>query len=207
MPSLICPSSPLPVAPARLPSLQQSSNRMPATAMMTNYAGICGSAEHETARLKNDQSGLSVSGYLSWGGCLVREETNTTTGTKLAEIFDGTSNTMILGEQSNWLEKADGTFEDGRSDARHGFSMGSIPDNTDRMYNLTCVLHRINEDSFEAFGVAGNTGPNTPLLSAHPGGVNIGWADGAVRFARESTDLEILYNSADKDDGQAGGSF
>ena len=202
MPSLICPSSDLPVKPARLPSLSGNQNRSPATAMMTNYAGICGSADHETARMKNDQSQLNVSGYISFGGCLMREESNRAKGIRLGEITDGTANTIILGEQSDWMEKADGTREDVRSDARHGFSMGSILDNTDRMYNLTCILHPINENSFEAFGVAGNTGPNTPVISAHPAGANIARVDGSIHFATETMDLQILYNFADRDDGQ-----
>jgi len=44
-------------------------------------------------------------------------------------------------------------------------------------------------------------GANTPLASAHTGGVNAVFGDGSVRFISDSTDLLTLARLATKDDG------
>ncbi|MGL6097395.1 MAG: H-X9-DG-CTERM domain-containing protein, partial [Fimbriiglobus sp.] len=51
-------------------------------------------------------------------------------------------------------------------------------------------------------GVCSNTGPNTPMRSAHPGGANVTLADGSVRFLRESTPLDTLALLATRNDGK-----
>jgi hypothetical protein len=48
---------------------------------------------------------------------------------------------------------------------------------------------------------------NTPLASAHPGGVEAVLADGSVRFITDVMDLTTLKRLADRDDGQATGDF
>jgi prepilin-type processing-associated H-X9-DG protein len=42
---------------------------------------------------------------------------------------------------------------------------------------------------------------NTPLASAHSGGVNVLRGDGSVTFIMNSIDLLVLQNLADRDDG------
>ena len=48
---------------------------------------------------------------------------------------------------------------------------------------------------------------NTPLTSAHPNGVQIALADGAVRFVTNNISLTTYKNLADRDDGNAIGDF
>jgi hypothetical protein len=48
---------------------------------------------------------------------------------------------------------------------------------------------------------------NTPLSSAHPGGVQAVLADGAVRFLTDNVNLVTMKNLADRDDGNTIGDF
>ena len=66
---------------------------------------------------------------------------------------------------------------------------------------MTCVLHRINEKSWTGLGVQGNTGPNTPIQSAHLGGAMVLMADGSVRFLDDSLETQTLYDLSNRDDG------
>ena len=53
-----------------------------------------------------------------------------------------------------------------------------------------------------AGGCLDNVGNNIPLSSLHPGGCNLTFADGSVRFWPNSADLQSLYYAACRDDGQ-----
>jgi prepilin-type processing-associated H-X9-DG protein len=118
---------------------------------------------------------------------------------------DGTSNTMAVSEQSDWLTPPPGGGDrayyigDCRADCWHGFAMGAQQDN--RIFNLTCVIHPLNMKSTAGFGIQGNCGPNTPIQSAHPNGVQSLFADGSVQFLSETLDINTLYHLADRDDG------
>jgi hypothetical protein len=83
--------------------------------------------------------------------------------------------------------------------------MGWGDDGWERIFNLTCVLHRINEKSFSALGVPGNCGPNRAIQSAHPGGALAAMGDGTVRFLDQQLDIQTLYNLANRDDGNTSG--
>ena len=135
---------------------------------------------------------------------------------RLADCSDGTTNTMILGETSDWAYRADGTR--GRIDPSwpHGFPMGNGQNytitgtggsNLNRNFNLTSIRYPVGSNSYDLPGVGDNHGPNNPLLSAHPGGAQILLTDGSTRFLSETTDLETLKLLADRDDGQTIGEF
>jgi prepilin-type processing-associated H-X9-DG protein len=79
--------------------------------------------------------------------------------------------------------------------------MGWGEDGWERIFNLTCVLHRVNEKSIRALGVAGNCGPNRAIQSVHSGGANVALADGSVHFLSDSLDVQALYNLSNRDDG------
>jgi hypothetical protein len=52
-----------------------------------------------------------------------------------------------------------------------------------------------------------NVNCNTPLTSAHPNGVQIVLADGAVRFVTDNIELTTYKRLADRDDGNAINNF
>jgi len=180
---LQCPSSPL---PALIPSFGPFSG--------TSYTGVAGSTTDNSARDKS--AALGAPGRVSWGGIMIVDRK-----VKQAQVTDGTSNTMMIAEQSDWCVDVSGVKVDCRSDCGHSFAMGYGVDGTDRHFNTTCVRNRLNEKSANAAGAEGNCGPNRAIQSAHIGGVMVLLADGSTQFLAEQMEMQTLYNLADKGDG------
>ena len=214
IPYLLCPSSPLPIFPVTF-----SDNLNPfgaranpsATPMMPCYTGISGSVNHPSA---GNQTPGSNGGTISWrngsvhstGGVLIVNQENSTQGVSLGGITDGTSNTMMFAEQSDWIQddlSAGSSMQwDARADGNHGFNFGTRPDHN-RVWNLITVLHPINAKNRSQIQEAeGNMSENRPIQSAHTGGAMVSLCDGSVHFLSDSFELVNLFNLADKDDGQ-----
>ena len=187
---MFCPSSPLPKWVLTDPAHSE------ANILSATYSGNSGATDHVTA--KNKSSGGGAAGRVSFGGALVMDKFIT-----VGDILDGTSHTLAVVEQSDFCRDAPGTKRDCRSDCGHGFPMGPGNDGWERAFNMTCVIHRINQRSSTALGVMGNCGPNTPIQSAHAGGAFIALCDGSVRFLRENLEIQVLYDLANRDDGRA----
>ena len=188
-PFMDCPSSDLPDF-----SLDTPEHGF-AKVMSATYTGVAGSAEHHTARSKSRTGGAA--GRISWGGMLIAQRS-----IALSEVLDGTTNTLMVVEQSDYCVDEQGALSDCRSDCFHGFPMGWGEDGWERIFNTTCVLHGVGEKNSDAEGVPGNCGPNRPIQSAHDGGAFVALADGSVQFLAEAVDLLTLYRLADRDDGQ-----
>ena len=121
---------------------------------------------------------------------------------KMSSVTDGLSNTALFGEASTFFFNNDGVPLQvyGRSGVMLGaFNVGNALGS--RYYHATTVAYAINTDNHELPGVNANYGPNLPLISNHPGGVNISLGDGSVHFFTESIDLNILKRLATKNDG------
>lgn len=200
LPFLYCPSSDLPQSIVHYGSkanydhgsFGQDANNNP----IACYTGISGSASDDADDFDQDVATFNTkySTWISTGGVLLARE-----AVAMGDIYDGTSNTLLIGEQSAWMED-NGEQVDCRSDGNHGFQMGTNSNNA-RRFNLTSVKHPINTLSvIEAVGSAGNLGNNRPLHSNHTGGVTVGLCDGSTHFLTDSTSLDVLYDLADKDD-------
>lgn len=162
------------------------------------YVGISGAVDHATT-LNRDSEGYEHfgKGQVSRGGVLLSHEAK-----KLTDIADGTSQTIVVAEQSDFCRNAAGTRIDCRSDFGHSFSMGPGWSGENRHWNLTTVRYRLNDKTWENQGVSNvYYGQNRPLQSAHPGGVNVLFGDGSVRMLQESMSLQTLFNMANRDDG------
>jgi prepilin-type processing-associated H-X9-DG protein len=166
------------------------------------YGGISGSFYANSAGypVNNPATKLSsIPDYISTGGTLIAGR-----GVPVAQITDGTSNTMMVGEQSDWCVDSNGSLIDNcRSDHQHGFQMGINPNNP-QQFNLTCVIHPIGETSKSAYGVETN---NSPIASAHPGGATVLMADSSVQFLSKSTAIATLYNLCNRNDNNTLGKF
>lgn len=203
VPYLICSSSPLPLFPEAMQPddvLAGTNNTStPAAGLKPCYVGVAGSINSPKLNDAGNTFG-SRGGTISDSGILINDA-----GIGFGEIFDGSSNTMLLVEQSDYLINASGGNIECRSDSGHGFNMGAqqLP-YEGRIFNLTVIGHQINNKDYvdvAATGGGGNTGPNRPIQSTHPGGANVAMGDGSVQFLNESLDLLTLYNLADRNDG------
>jgi prepilin-type N-terminal cleavage/methylation domain-containing protein/prepilin-type processing-associated H-X9-DG protein len=187
---LYCPASPFPPL-VRLYAYLDPLNVWQGT----TYVGISGAADHPSTRDAYVRVPWEEPGKRSLGGVLIPGR-----AVRLAEITDGTSNTMAIAEQSG---------NDGVRAGFYGLLMGPRPNPAaldDRVWNLTTVLYRINDTDITKPSQTGGGG-NTAINSAHTGGAQVLLCDGSVRFLSESIPLQTLYNLANRDDGNPTGDF
>ncbi|QEG29191.1 putative major pilin subunit [Gemmata obscuriglobus] len=166
---------------------------------VSDYVGIAGSSDHSSTFTYAGP--YYDTGMVSSGGVLIPKRQ-----VGVLEITDGTSNTVVIGEQSDYCTLANGTKADCRSSCGTGFVMGiaaSFSSTSEpRIFNLTTVRYPISKDASLA-NSGGQCGGNSPLQSAHAGGsVNVALADGSVRSLTASTPVLTLKRLADRDDGQ-----
>lgn len=137
----------------------------------------------------------------------------------IKDVTDGTTNTMIIAETSNWGKDASGNKVN--PTGPHGVMMGSNTLRTldncggcgvDRQFNLTTVRYAPNapavfEDTVNWPGVGFNYGNNNPLSSAHTGGIQVLLTDGSSRFLSNNLDMLTLRLLCNRDDGRVLGEF
>ncbi|OWK39955.1 DUF1559 domain-containing protein [Fimbriiglobus ruber] len=185
-----CPSSPFP------PFITSGSTQV----FVSDYVAITGSVNDPSVMDLN--FGPYYAGLVSTGGVLPPK-----TPVNVLQVTDGTSNTIAVGEQSDYCVMADGSKGDCRSASDLGFTMSittSWPSGETRIFNMTTVRYQISKDGTLAnTSSPGNYGGNSPLQSAHTGGaVNVVFADGSVRSLAASIPVQTLKLLADRADGQ-----
>ena len=190
LPMIVCPSS----------DMEQVDSDFSTEGIVRSfYTGIHGATRDENGDGEIDENDADFSsslGLMFDNGAFQRN-----TQLSLAALTDGTSNTMMIGEQSNWLLDANGQQVDERSDCSHSILLGYSPVNQ-RIYNMTVVWYPINHQDNVDAGIQDNCGRNTPLTSPHTGGINAVYGDGSVHFLPDTTNINVLYNLCDRSDGQ-----
>jgi prepilin-type N-terminal cleavage/methylation domain-containing protein/prepilin-type processing-associated H-X9-DG protein len=180
---------------------------------------------------ENASSGICCgSGRISGGGTLIPNGQLTFSAFK-----DGTGSTLAISEQGDYLITDTGARAPWRSGGCHGFLFGTDGSTTPPAFNgsgragcVTTIRYAINNKNnggagwtagethpvFPTFpagscsvGVCWWNGANTPLTSAHAGGVNAAFADGSVRFLSELIELDTLTRLAIRDDGGSVGEY
>ena len=199
IPMLVCPSSPLPsdnVVYDDARSIQGNNppagDPVPPTGMLPSYTGIAGSGN---SPLVSDTTGRD-DGILSLGGILFNGD-----GVGFGEISDGSSNTILLGEQSDFLTYNDGFKTDCRSVAGMGFNIGAKNKARNRILSITTVTVGLNEKRVERITGALSFGANKPLQSAHSGVVNVALADGSTHSLDDGLIEDLLFDLSDRSDG------
>jgi len=211
--ALLCPSSPLDVTG----TIDCASCTVAPTTgrklLLTSYVMISGGDDHSTT------DHTAIRGPVSAGGVFIKNR-----AFSFRDIRDGTSNTMMIGEQSDWGRTSTGTRTEIRPQSASGAWMGhnsstnpngngTYPTDTNgaRCFNLTTVAVPIGTKDYltPSSGLPGTRREdcNTPIQSAHPGGANILLGDGSVRFLSETIPLPTARHLANRDDGNVLGEF
>jgi len=209
---LACPSSPLD---------KLSDTGAGIVTQRAQYVGISGAVDDDLTanpngfvnsnatpqRNSDNCCSCPPTGIHARGGALLPNATVT-----LSQIKDGTSNTIMVGEQSDYATDAQG--RETRINNHHGWMMGTgdLSSNTaQRRFNLTTVRYppnAVKEIGGTALpGVCNNDGANNGLFSSHTGGVQVLLADGSTRFISENLDLTTFKRLATRNDRQVVGEF
>ena len=99
--------------------------------------------------------------------------------TPIAAITDGTSNTVLFGEKANGLETL------GNGDERDNWCWWSDGAIGDTLFHSLFPINPFNKIK-PSVGVEGITTWLPSASSYHPGGANFAFADGSVRFLKDS---------------------
>ena len=121
----------------------------------------------------------------------------------MRDVTDGTSNTIIVAEQSGQVRKLDITsnYYGGWSGARTTATIKSTSCADLWQTGTTCIRQPPNSQIDDP----GNRNPyrnNTTINSFHSGGIQVAITDGSVQFLTDSIDFQILKALAIRDDGQ-----
>ena len=137
--------------------------------------------------------------------------------TRIRDVADGTSATLMVAEQSGLVNKKDVRSAYHGGWASHGCwqpsGCGAITDvldyaSSDSPYGsgTSTIRYPINYDVLDV-GTNSSYDGNTVLNSYHPGGVHGLLTDGSVRFISETIDFLTLRQLGAKDDGTVMGEF
>jgi len=174
-----------------------------------DFVGIMGANPDPAGRgFGTARTALTYYGWLFNTGMLLSYQT-----TNFRDCTDGSSNTMLVGEQSGNSRNAI------RTEYMSGWSCGHncdwSVDRINKQYTtdsqitdlwplrtgITVIVGSPNPVSLPAYG-NGTTSTQVPLSSFHPGGCHIVLGDGHVRFLTDVTDAAICRQLAARDDGQ-----
>ncbi len=168
-----------------------------------SYAGISGATSHEGFAESRVNRCCRSEGEISAGGVLIPNDV-----IRSRQITDGLGSTLLVGEQSDFAYTAAGQPTKIGAAFIKGWLAGTVtlgvpPHYIDWLapsYNLTTVRYRLNEHRYDLPGIYIDVGANNPLLSPHPGVVNLLYCDGSVRAVNDSLELDVLKSLATRDD-------
>ncbi|MDO5554578.1 MAG: DUF1559 domain-containing protein [Planctomycetia bacterium] len=183
--------------------------------MIVCYAAIAGAYEHPdraTVRYNDGQSNgdsgnlyqvNSSAGYWADRGMFANINRKQVGGTwrTFASATDGTSNTMIIAEQSGRINHA----KHGRILVNANYLGAWTGGGSVDPVATTTIRYTINYmgvlDAGFPNGASTFLSGNTILNSEHAGGINALLGDGSVRFLGDTTKMSILQRLACRDDG------
>ena len=212
VPGLNCPSSTLPTV--RTQSANSATTGLGAPGTLTyqvgNYVGIGGSYDNAATGVCCPSPSTWTGYYRSnYNGMIVAS--NGTYGdarpTRVGDAIDGTSNTLMVAEQSGYDATCSRSDKDCRAGNYDGGAWsGGAGGDTDWWLNMTIIRAPINSTQ----GANGNEQPyyrHTRITSLHTGGAHALFSDGAVRFLSNNMDYLTLERIASRNDSAVVGDF
>jgi len=206
-----CPSSPLPTNPT---TDDYTSN--PRAIQVPMYIGISGAAVSESSA--EFPAGTRV-GYVSGPGYGVMTNNGSflyNQIVRMRDFSDGSSNTMMIGEQSGLVDSRDlrSGYYGGYTGTTQSFPVGtSVPVATGSLsyvdewgVGTTTVIYALNSSSIPSYGNRVYK-QNTILNSMHTGGIHGVFADGSVRFIGNNISMDTLKALCARNDGLVVGEF
>jgi type II secretory pathway pseudopilin PulG len=169
------------------------------------YVGISGATSHDGFPETRVSPACCFGAEIAAGGVLVPN-----TFVRTPQITDGLSNTLLVGEQSDFAfswqfgkqMRIDGGYLKGWL---AGTYVLGVPPRYERpngpSYNVATVRYPLNERRYDLPGVYFDRGANNPLLSPHPGLVHLLHCDGSVHAALDAMDVAVLKSLATRDEG------
>jgi prepilin-type N-terminal cleavage/methylation domain-containing protein/prepilin-type processing-associated H-X9-DG protein len=131
--------------------------------------------------------------------------------TSIAEITDGTSNTIAIAEDAGRDPRYTSSYTDAGYNTANGWttvynSLSASSGQIRRAWrwaepaSAICVSGQVNNKSrpmfssstFAGTGVIADTGANDEIFSYHSGGANCLFGDGSVKFLKDTTNVVIL---------------
>ena len=200
--TLQCPSSKFGMTnPEHLPASRSAANSQVGQVM--DYVGIAGASPDPAER-----SGVCTSAQ--YGEYCKTGMLGVGVPRGISQCTDGTTQTILLAEQSGqvngreisanayagWHGHVNNVFTDDNFDA-------PSPSAATFSAGITTVRHRPNSYwvSGAASGAENQESLNTVINSFHPGGINVVFADGSVRFLSDQIDFLTLRQLCCRDDG------
>jgi prepilin-type N-terminal cleavage/methylation domain-containing protein/prepilin-type processing-associated H-X9-DG protein len=125
---------------------------------------------------------------------------------------DGASNTIFVGEQSDFMKDSSLVQKDATSCTNYGGYAGcanaGVPMTggttswSSQTNAVTTMRHPINYKVYNSSMGTAEGGLNCGIQSAHGGGSMVGWGDGRVAFVNENFDIVMVWRACIRDDGQ-----
>lgn len=209
--TLNCPSSPMPNVRGFNTNGATQSAGAPAriTIQTADYAGVSGG--YWRPNTTNVPPGGAWTGY-GWDhkvGMIVNVN-GRNQPTKMAKVTDGTSNTIMVGEHSDYtIRDSDGAKVDARASSWAGGSWAAGPATSQWLgwpLNVTIPRYGINYNG-PGYGHDIPYGGHNGFRSAHTGGTHVLLGDGSVRFLSENLDWDTLLSLCQMEDGVPVGEF
>ena len=212
VPSLNCPSSPL----ERLRTQTAASGtvalgapetypiQIPEYVANVGYYFSPGTGQTPGARSDGGRNVWTGYGWMQDAG-LVSIWNERFTGAKFGSVTDGTSNTIAIGEHSDFMYHADGTKEDARPGRGPGGAWAAGPCFHKWLgwsMNVTVPRYPINSIFSGNYTQQWNSTLHNGYRSAHTGGAQFCMGDGSVRFVSDSIDFDTTFMAlSGRDDG------
>lgn len=174
--------------------------------MTHDYVGISGAYPDPAGR--TGECAAAQTGYGGWpceNGMLLIND-----AAKIRDCIDGTSNVMVIAEQSGKVGTADlrGNYYGGWGGAGVGTLRASqITSSSSWGHGATSTVRYAPNANSASPGGDNCWDYNTVANSYHEGGIQVLLGDGAVRFISENLDFLTLRRLSVKDDGGVIGEF